>query len=118
MLLSPLWFHNQIYRDTPSGKIFPIDEINTGSVYSAIIITSFCFNDCTNIKSIDLKNVEKIDESAFQACVGLENVDLGKNVLMVRGAVPSVKTGTLFINNTIKKVPVVRVEEKKVVKKK
>ena len=45
-------------------------------------------------------------------------VDLGKNVLMVRGAVPSVKTGTLFINNTIKKVPVVRVEEKKVVKKK
>lgn len=45
-------------------------------------------------------------------------VDLEKNVLMVRGAVPSVKTGTLVINNTIKKIPVVKVEEKKVSKKK
>ena len=45
-------------------------------------------------------------------------VDLENNVLMVKGAVPAVKTGTLVINNTIKKIPVVRVEEKKVVKKK
>ena len=45
-------------------------------------------------------------------------VDLEKNVLMVKGAVPSVKTGTLVINNTIKKIPVVKVEEKKVSKKK
>lgn len=45
------------------------------------------------------------------------NVDTEKNVLLVRGAVPSVKTGTLVINNTVKKIPVV-VEEKKVAKKK
>ena len=46
------------------------------------------------------------------------NVDAEKNVLLVRGAVPSVKTGTLVVNNTIKKVPVVKVEEKKAAKKK
>ena len=46
------------------------------------------------------------------------NVDAEKNVLLVRGAVPSVKTGTLIVNNTIKKVPVVKVEEKKAAKKK
>ncbi len=46
------------------------------------------------------------------------SVDAEKNVLLVRGAVPSVKTGTLIVNNTIKKVPVVKVEEKKVAKKK
>lgn len=45
------------------------------------------------------------------------NVDAEKNVLLVRGAVPSVKTGTLVVNNTIKKVPV-KVEEKKAAKKK
>ena len=45
------------------------------------------------------------------------NVDAEKNVLLVRGAVPSVKTGTLIVNNTIKKVPV-KVEEKKAAKKK
>lgn len=45
------------------------------------------------------------------------NVDAEKNVLLVRGAVPSVKTGTLVINNTVKRIPVV-VEEKKVAKKK
>ena len=46
------------------------------------------------------------------------NVDAEKNVLLVRGAVPSVKTGTLIVNNTIKKVPVVKTEEKKAAKKK
>ena len=46
------------------------------------------------------------------------NVDAEKNVLLVRGAVPSVKTGTLVVNNTIKKVPVVKTEEKKAAKKK
>ena len=46
------------------------------------------------------------------------SVDAEKNVLLVRGAVPSVKTGTLIVNNTIKKVPVVKVEEKKAAKKK
>ena len=46
------------------------------------------------------------------------NVDAEKNVLLVRGAVPSVKTGTLIVNNTIKKIPVVKVEEKKAAKKK
>ncbi len=46
------------------------------------------------------------------------NVDAEKNVLLVRGAVPSVKKGTLIVNNTVKKVPVVQKEEKKVAKKK
>jgi len=46
------------------------------------------------------------------------NVDAEKNVLLVKGAVPSVKKGTLIVNNTVKKVPVVKVEEKKAAKKK
>jgi len=43
------------------------------------------------------------------------NVDAEKNVLLVRGAVPSVKKATLVINNTVKKIPavVVKKEEKK-----
>jgi len=45
------------------------------------------------------------------------NVDVENNVILIRGAVPSVKTGTLVINNTVKKIPVV-VEEKKAAKKK
>ncbi len=45
------------------------------------------------------------------------NVDVENNVILIRGAVPSVKTGTLIINNTVKKIPVV-VEEKKAAKKK
>ncbi len=46
------------------------------------------------------------------------NVDAQKNVLLVRGAVPSVKKGTLVVNNTVKKVPVVQAEVKKAAKKK
>jgi len=46
------------------------------------------------------------------------SVDAEKNVLLVRGAVPSVKTGTLIVNNTVKRIPVVKVEEKKAAKKK
>ncbi|MDR1941308.1 MAG: 50S ribosomal protein L3 [Endomicrobium sp.] len=34
------------------------------------------------------------------------NVDAQKNLMLIKGSVPSVKTGTLFISNTIKKVPV------------
>jgi large subunit ribosomal protein L3 len=45
------------------------------------------------------------------------NVDVENNVILIRGAVPSVKTGTLVINNTVKRIPVV-VEEKKAAKKK
>ncbi len=45
------------------------------------------------------------------------NVDAENNVILIRGAVPSVKTGTLVINNTVKKIPVV-VEEKKAAQKK
>lgn len=43
------------------------------------------------------------------------SVDAEKNVLLLRGAVPSVKKATLVINNTVKKIPVVVVkkEEKK-----
>ncbi|MDR3306995.1 MAG: 50S ribosomal protein L3 [Endomicrobium sp.] len=44
------------------------------------------------------------------------NVDAEKNVLLIKGAVPAVKTGTLFINNTLKKIPVV--QEVKAVKAK
>ncbi|MDR3196097.1 MAG: 50S ribosomal protein L3 [Endomicrobium sp.] len=36
------------------------------------------------------------------------NVDAEKSVLLIKGAVPAVKTGTLFINNTLKKIPVVQ----------
>ncbi|MDR0618178.1 MAG: 50S ribosomal protein L3 [Endomicrobium sp.] len=45
------------------------------------------------------------------------NVDSQKNVLLIKGAVPAVKTGTLFISNTVKKIPVV-VEVKTKAKKK
>ncbi|MDR2426061.1 MAG: 50S ribosomal protein L3 [Endomicrobium sp.] len=45
------------------------------------------------------------------------NVDPEKNLMLIKGAVPAVKTGTLFINNTIKKIPVVQ-EIKAVGKKK
>jgi len=43
------------------------------------------------------------------------NVDVEKNVLLVRGAVPAVKKATLIVNNTLKKIPavVVKKEEKK-----
>jgi large subunit ribosomal protein L3 len=43
------------------------------------------------------------------------SVDAEKNVLLLRGAVPSVKKATLVINNTVKKIPavVVKKEEKK-----
>jgi large subunit ribosomal protein L3 len=34
------------------------------------------------------------------------NVDVEKNVLLIKGSVPAVKTGTLLISNTIKKIPV------------
>jgi large subunit ribosomal protein L3 len=34
------------------------------------------------------------------------NVDSEKNLMLIKGAVPAVKTGTLFISNTIKKIPV------------
>ncbi|MDR2252190.1 MAG: 50S ribosomal protein L3 [Endomicrobium sp.] len=36
------------------------------------------------------------------------NVDPEKNVLLIKGAVPAVKKGTLFISNTLKKIPVVK----------
>ena len=35
------------------------------------------------------------------------NVDAEKNLLLIKGAVPAVKTGNLFISGTVKKVPVV-----------
>jgi large subunit ribosomal protein L3 len=40
------------------------------------------------------------------------NVDVQKNLLLVKGAVPAVKRGTLFISNTLKRVPVVAQEVK------
>ncbi|MDR3253905.1 MAG: 50S ribosomal protein L3, partial [Endomicrobium sp.] len=36
------------------------------------------------------------------------NVDIEKNILLIKGSVPAVKTGTLFIKNTLKKVPIVQ----------
>jgi large subunit ribosomal protein L3 len=36
------------------------------------------------------------------------NVFAEKNVLLIKGAVPAVKTGTLFISNTLKKIPAVK----------
>jgi large subunit ribosomal protein L3 len=44
------------------------------------------------------------------------NVDAQNNVLLIKGSVPAVKTGTLFISNTLKKLPVV--QEVKAVKAK
>jgi large subunit ribosomal protein L3 len=46
------------------------------------------------------------------------NVDAEKNVLLIKGAVPAVKTGTLFISNTLKKIPVVKEIKNKNNKKK
>jgi large subunit ribosomal protein L3 len=34
------------------------------------------------------------------------NVDAEKNLLLIKGAVPAVKTGSLFISGTVKRVPV------------
>ena len=47
------------------------------------------------------------------------NVDAEKNLMLIKGSVPAVKNGTLFINNTIKKIPVVQVKaaDKKAKKK-
>jgi large subunit ribosomal protein L3 len=39
------------------------------------------------------------------------DVDAEKNLMLIKGSVPAVKTGTLFISNTIKKIPVVKVEK-------
>ncbi|GHT43027.1 50S ribosomal protein L3 [Endomicrobiia bacterium] len=36
------------------------------------------------------------------------SVDVKKNVLLIKGAVPAVNTGILFISNTLKKIPVVQ----------
>ena len=36
------------------------------------------------------------------------NVDAEKNLMLIKGAVPAVKTGTLLISNTLKKIPVVQ----------
>jgi len=36
------------------------------------------------------------------------NVDAEKNLMLIKGAVPAVKNGTLYINNTIKRIPVVQ----------
>ncbi|MDR1474236.1 MAG: 50S ribosomal protein L3 [Endomicrobium sp.] len=36
------------------------------------------------------------------------NVDAQNNMLLIKGSVPAVKTGTLFISNTLKKIPVVQ----------
>jgi large subunit ribosomal protein L3 len=46
------------------------------------------------------------------------NVDPEKNVLLIKGAVPAVKMGTLFISNTLKKIPVVKEIKNKNNKKK
>jgi len=39
------------------------------------------------------------------------NVDAAKNLMLIKGSVPAVKSGTLLISNTIKKIPVVKVEK-------
>lgn len=44
-------------------------------------------------------------------------VDVEKNVLLIKGAVPAVKTGALFISYTIKKIPVVQEVKAKIKKK-
>jgi large subunit ribosomal protein L3 len=36
------------------------------------------------------------------------NVDAERNLLLIKGSVPAVKTGTLFISNTLKKIPVIQ----------
>ena len=36
------------------------------------------------------------------------NVDAEKNLMLIKGSVPAVKTGTLLISNTLKKIPVVK----------
>jgi len=45
------------------------------------------------------------------------NVDVEKNVILIKGSVPAAKKATLDINNTVKRIPVVQAE-KKVAKKK
>jgi large subunit ribosomal protein L3 len=46
------------------------------------------------------------------------NVDAEKNVLLIKGAVPAVKMGILFISNTLKKIPIVKEMKNKNNKKK
>jgi large subunit ribosomal protein L3 len=45
------------------------------------------------------------------------SVDAKKNVLLIKGAVPAVKKGTLFISNTVKRIPVVQEIKTKAKKK-
>jgi large subunit ribosomal protein L3 len=44
-------------------------------------------------------------------------VDADKNMLLVKGSVPSTKLGTLYINSTVKKIPVIQEEKSKTKKK-
>ena len=46
------------------------------------------------------------------------NVDAEKNLMLIKGAVPAVKAGTLLINNTLKKIPVIQEEAAKAKSKK
>ncbi|MDR1417782.1 MAG: 50S ribosomal protein L3 [Endomicrobium sp.] len=45
------------------------------------------------------------------------SVDVQKNLLLIKGAVPAVKRGTLFISNTVKRIPVVQEVKTKAKKK-
>jgi large subunit ribosomal protein L3 len=45
------------------------------------------------------------------------SVDVEKNVLLIKGAVPAVKTGTLLITNTLKRIPLVHEQKTKTKKK-
>ncbi|MFA7073893.1 MAG: 50S ribosomal protein L3 [Endomicrobiaceae bacterium] len=45
------------------------------------------------------------------------NVDVEKNVILIKGAVPAAKKATLDINNTVKRIPVVQTEKKAAKKK-
>ena len=46
------------------------------------------------------------------------NVDPEKNLMLIKGSVPAVKTGTLLISGTLKKVPIVHEEKPKAAAKK
>jgi len=43
-------------------------------------IDSYAFNACNYLKEINLKNIEKIGNGAFQYCTNLENIIFGKNL--------------------------------------
>ena len=77
-----------------------IKRINISSINSAILEQN-CFNNCSNLSTIDLENIITIKESAFFNCSNLENVILS-NVKEIKSSAFSncQKFKSLYLDGT------------------